>query len=337
MCALPVALLDLLEEVSEFVVPGARGVVDVLLDRVCLLGTAATVVSMHSTMPPAVRDWQRDGRWVDTGAGRIFVRETAGTGPMLLVLHGFPSSGFDFRHVLARLPGRPTLVLDFLGFGLSEKPRSHRYSIFEHANVVQEVIAKVGDERPVDVLAHDMGTSVATELMARDLADELPFRLRRVVLSNAGIIIERASLRPIQRLLLSPLGPIAARLANRPMFIREFARLFSAGHPLERGEAEAQWALIAHEHGHRIAHLLCAYVRERAVFAELWHGAIQRWSGSLGFAWGLRDPVATPHVLDGLRELRPAAPVIELPDLGHYPQIEDPDAFAEAVLSLLDG
>lgn len=292
---------------------------------------------MRSTMPPAVRDWQLDGRWVDTAAGRIFVRETGGSGPVFLLLHGYPSSGFDFRHVLARLRGRATLALDFLGFGLSDKPRPHRYSIFEHANVVQEVVAKVGDGRSVDILAHDMGTSVATELMARDLANELPFRLRRVVLSNAGIIIERASLRSIQRLLLSPLGPIAARLANRPTFTREFARLFSAGHPLEKGEAEAQWALIAHGDGHRIAHLLSAYVRERAVFAELWHSAIQRWPGPLGLVWGLRDPVATTHVLDGLRELRPAAPVIELPDLGHYPQIEDPEAFTDAVLSLLDG
>lgn len=293
---------------------------------------------MPNTMPTAVRDWQRDGRWVDTAAGRIFVRVRAGTGPLLVVLHGFPSSSFDFRHVLARLPSRATLALDFLGFGLSDKPHPHRYSIFEHGNLVQDVIAKVGDGRPVDVLAHDMGTSVATELMARDLAEDgLPFRLRRVVLSNAGIVIERASLRPIQRLLLSPLGPIAARLANRSMFTREFARLFSAGHPLEQDEAAAQWALIARGDGHRIAHLLCAYIRERAVFAELWHGAIQHWPGPMGFVWGLRDPVATTHVLDGLRELRPAAPVIELPDLGHYPQIEDPDAFTEAALSLLDG
>lgn len=298
--------------------------------------TAATVVIMRSAGLSAVRDWQLGGRRVHTEAGQIFVRSSDGAGPLIVFLHGYPSSSFDFRHVIDRIPDRRNLAFDFLGFGLSDKPRPHRYSIFEHADIAEQLVAVEAADRPVDIVAHDMGTSVATELMARDRDGKLPFRLRRVVLSNGGVIIERASLRPIQRLLLSPLGGLAARLANRPMFTREFARLFSADHPLDPQEAAAQWALIANGNGHRIAHLLCAYVRERAIYADRWHGAIGQWSGPLGFVWGLRDPVATTHVLDGLRELRPSAAVVELPDLGHYPQLEDPDAFTAAVLDLLD-
>lgn len=273
---------------------------------------------------------------MDTESGRLFVRATAGAEPALLFLHGYPSSGYDFHRVLDLITDRATIAVDFLGFGLSDKPRPHRYSIFEHADHIEELVAAELGETPVDVVAHDMGTSVATELMARDLDAALTFRLRRVVLSNAGIIVHRASLRPIQRLLLSPLGPAVARLASEPMFRREFARLFGPDHPLEPREAADQWALISHADGHRIAHLLCAYVRERVAHAKRWHGAIRDWPGDLGLVWGLRDPVATTHVLDGLRELRPASPVVELPALGHYPQIEDPDAFTSAIRSVLD-
>lgn len=291
---------------------------------------------MADHLPSAVRSWRESGRWVETPAGRVFVRSWPGEDPVILFLHGYPSSGFDFRHVADCMDGRAAAVVDFLGFGLSDKPRPHRYSIFEQADLIERLItAEIGD-RQVDIVAHDMGTSVATELMARDLGGELGLRLRRVVLSNAGIIVERASLRPIQRLLLSPLGPVVARLANRPMFTREFARLFTPGHPLDRDEAAAQWALLAHGEGHRITHLLCEYVRERVEFADRWHGAIRDWPGPLGFVWGLRDPVATTRVLDGLRELRPAAPVVELPSLGHYPQLENPEAFRVAVVSLLE-
>ena len=45
--------------------------------------------------------------------------------------------------------------------------------------------------------------------------------------------------------------------------------------------------------------------------------------------------VATPHVLSGLRELRPTAPVRELPDLGHYPQIEEPARITAVIEELL--
>jgi len=107
-------------------------------------------------------------------------------------------------------------------------------------------------------------------------------------------------------------------------------------HPLAPDEAAAQWALLTRGGGHRIGHLLSAYLDERVRYAQRWHGAVRDWPKPLGFVWGLGDPVATTKVLDGLRELRPAADVVELPGLGHYPQVEDPAAFTAAVLALLD-
>ena len=73
---------------------------------------------------------------------------------------------------------------------------------------------------PVVLLAHDMGTSVATELLARDLAGALPFELLRAVLTNGSVILERASLRPSQKILRGPLGPLFSRLTNERGFIR---------------------------------------------------------------------------------------------------------------------
>ncbi|MEB3030539.1 alpha/beta fold hydrolase [[Mycobacterium] nativiensis] len=289
---------------------------------------------MTTDLPPSVRDWRDGGRWMSTSAGRVFVRSGAGEGPTVVLLHGFPSCSYDFRAVVSRLAGRSWLTMDFLGFGLSDKPRPHRYSLLEQADLVQQVVA-AGTTGPVVLAAHDMGTSVTTELLARDIDGMLPFDLQRAVLSNGSVILERASLRPIQKVLRSPLGGIAARLTNRPSFQRSFGRLFSAEHPLSPDEAAAQWAFLTHNGGHRIAHLLSAYLDERVRYAPRWHGAVRDWPKPLGFVWGLGDPVATTNVLDGLRELRPAADVVELPGLGHYPQVEDPQAFTDAVLSLL--
>ncbi len=252
----------------------------------------------------------------------------------MLLLHGFPSSCYDFRSVLGYLGQRSWLTLDFLGFGLSDKPRPHRYTLLEQADIVQQVVADA-DPGPVVLIAHDMGTSVATELLSRDLERRLPFELQRAVLSNGSIILERASLRPIQNALRGPLGPLVARLVNRRMFIRGFSQLFSPAHPLSSEEAAAQWALLSHGRGHRIMHLLSAYLDERVRYAQRWHGAVHDWPKPLGFVWGLKDPVATTNVLAGLRELRPGAVIEELSELGHYPQVEDPAAFAAAALRLL--
>lgn len=285
-------------------------------------------------LSPTVAQWREGGRLLDTPAGRIFVRSAPGTGPTVLLLHGFPSSSFDYREVVGHLGGRAWVTLDFLGFGLSDKPHPHRYSLFEQADLVERVVAAT-TTGPVVLIAHDMGTSVATELLARDLEGALPFDLQRAVLTNGSVILERASLRPAQKLLRGPLGPLVSRLTNRSGFTRGFARLFSAAHPLSPDEARAQWELLSYNDGHRIAHLLCAYLDERVRYARRWHGAVADWPKPLSFLWGLQDPVATVNVLDGLRELRPAARVTELPGVGHYPQVEVPELFARGALDLL--
>ena len=70
---------------------------------------------------------------------------------------------------------------------------------------------------------------------------------------------------------------------------------------------------------------------ERERYTDRWHGAVRDWEGPLTFAWGMDDPVATPYVLAGLRELRPQAPVTELQGAGHYPQIEVPEQLAAVI------
>jgi pimeloyl-ACP methyl ester carboxylesterase len=281
-----------------------------------------------------VAEWRDGGRSVTTPAGSVFVRSAPGDGPTILLLHGYPSSSYDYQMVVPHLAERAWLTLDFLGFGLSDKPRPHRYSLLEQADIVAAVVAE-STSGPVQLVAHDMGTSVTTELLARDLQGRLPFELQRVVLTNGSVILRRASLRPIQKVLRGPMGPVVSRLANRRTFVRGFGRLFSANHPLSENEAAAQWALMAYNGGHRIAHLLISYLDERERYAERWHGAVRDWPKPLSFLWALDDPVATTNVLDGLRELRPAADVVELPGVGHYPQVEVPDVFTRAALSLL--
>ena len=280
-------------------------------------------------------EWRNDGHFLSTSAGKVFVRSADGAGPTILLLHGFPSSSYDFRGVVPHLAGRAWVTMDFLGFGLSDKPRPHRYSLLEQADLAQTVIADTATG-PVVVLAHDMGTSVTTELLARDIHGRLPFELQRAVLSNGSVILKRASLRPSQKILRGPLGPLASRLINRRGFARGFGKLFTPQHPLTADEAAAQWALLSHNDGHRIGHLLISYLEERERYAQRWHGAVRDWPKPLGFLWALEDPVATTNVLDGLRELRPSAPVVELPGLGHYPQVEDPDTFTAGALRLLD-
>ncbi|MBV9799396.1 MAG: alpha/beta hydrolase [Solirubrobacterales bacterium] len=276
--------------------------------------------------------WRESGRWVPITGHDIFIHERPGPSgsPPLLFLHGYPSSSYDWRHATDRLAEHRLIMFDFLGFGLSDKPPDQLYSLLTQADIVEAIMAHFGAER-VTLIAHDMGGSVATELLARDLEGRLPFELVSVLLFNASLVLERASLLVGQKLLRSRLGPVAARLTSEFTFRRQFGAVFSANHPLSDQEAADQWSLLTYHNGQRLLDRLIFYLHERVTYAARWKGALSDWPGRLELAWARLDPICTEAVLRAVLELRPGVSVTRLPDLGHYPQLEDPTASIEVI------
>jgi pimeloyl-ACP methyl ester carboxylesterase len=278
-----------------------------------------------------VRAWRQRGADEEFRDRRIhrFARE--GDGPLLVFLHGFPSSSYDWRPLLEAETEHAVLAPDFLGFGLSEKPRDHDYTLHWQADLVEELVRRRGESVPVFLVAHDMGTSVATELMARDLEGSLDMEVIGALLLNGSMVQDAASPTVGQRLLRSAVGPLLSRLSSERFFRQQFGSIFSPGHPLTDQEAEDQWALICAGGGRTLGHKTIRYMEERFRHAERWHGALREWPKSLSLAWGMLDPVATEAVLEAVLELRPEAPVTRFEDLGHYPQIEDAQRVAGAL------
>jgi pimeloyl-ACP methyl ester carboxylesterase len=280
--------------------------------------------------------------WRDRGSDeefrdrRIHVFDRDGSGPLLLYLHGFPSSSYDWRLLLELETEHAVLAPDFLGFGLSEKPRDHDYTLHWQADMVEELVGHRDHDGPVFFVAHDMGTSVANELMARDLEGSLEMELIGGLLLNGSMVQDAASPTLGQRILRSAVGGLFSRLSSERFFRQQFGSIFSPGHPLTDEEAEDQWELIRADGGRTLNHKTIQYMEERFKHADRWHGAIRDWEKPLSLSWGMLDPVATEQVLDAVLELRPSAPVTRFEDLGHYPQIEDPGRVASALQAALD-
>ena len=277
----------------------------------------------------SIEAWRDGGAFELVDGHQLFVRRSGGDGPLVVLLHGYPSSSYDWREVLPAIEatGASVLAFDFLGFGLSDKPADHVYSLKTQADLVEKLI----DGRRAKIIAHDMGTSVANELMARDIDGNLSFALDAVLLFNGSMIIELAHLTPSQKILRTRFGPLLARFSSQRLFRLQFARIFSRAHPLTDEEAADQWALLAHNNGNKIIDRLTYYLHERVEFADRWHGAIQNWQGDLQLCWAGQDPVCVEAVLAHILELRPGTPLTRWPELGHYPQIEDPAAVAPAL------
>lgn len=284
----------------------------------------------------SIDSWRLRGQMIDTPDGRVFAIDVPGEAAIpVLVLHGFPTSSWDFAAAIEKLgPRRRVVAFDFLGMGLSDKPPALGYSLFEQADVALAVARARGVTR-CHLWAHDMGTSVATELLARRERGLLPIDVASFVLMNGSVHIELAHLTVGQKILKSPLGPVFAKLNSRATFKAQMRRIFAR--PPADDELDAMWELVAREDGAARLASIIRYTEERSRFRRRWIGALERCDLPALVAWGRRDPVAVMAIAEKLAGEIPGAKLETWDDLGHYPQVEDPARVVATVARFFDG
>ena len=266
-----------------------------------------------------------------SSAWDVFVR-TAGSGPWLTLLHGFPTSSWDWAPLARSLEPRfRVLTFDFLGFGDSDKPRDHEYSIGEQADVTEALWRRLGIEE-TGLVGHDYGATVAQELLARAEEGALDARLNGVVLLNAGLYVELARPLLIQRLLAAPLvGRLLVHLVTERAFSRSLSSVFSDSHQPTAADLRQQWQLVRRRDGVAVTTKLLHYMRERRTNAARWEGALERTAVPRRLVWGMADPRSGAHIADHARQRIPSLDVVALDDVGHYPQLEAPQHLATAI------
>ena len=295
---------------------------------------------MISGVHPTVESWESLGQRRRLQGLDVFTLEL---GPAedrdlepLLVIHGYPTCSYDFRHVASGLASdRRILLLDLPGFGLSEKP-DKRYSVERHADVVAAYVSEIGTGR-LALLTHDMGDTVGGELLARSLEGGWPVEVTRRVLTNGSIYLEMAQLTDGQKLLLSlpdeqmEGGPDAASLQSA------LAATMASGSTDARDDLAGDAEMILRSGGNRLLARTIRYIEDRRRAESRYTGAIESHPSPLGVVWGSEDPIAVRAMTVQLSQRRSDAAVRILEGVGHYPMLEDPPAFRTAVRELLEG
>jgi pimeloyl-ACP methyl ester carboxylesterase len=283
-----------------------------------------------------IERWWAEGERIVLALGgqerTIFVRRL-GSGPHMTLLHGFPSSSYDWAKVARPLSEhRELLLVDFLGFGASEKPLEHVYSLLEQADLVEQLWRHEGVSSTA-LVAHDYAVSVAQELLARDAQHGLDIRLEAVHLLNGGLYPDLHRPQPVQVALLDPeQGPALSAMIDEELFVAGLAPTFAADFDAAADSAEI-WCSTSRDGGERIAHLLIRYIRDREQHAERWTAALHSSAVPLRFIWGMLDPVSGAHMAERIREMLPHAPFLALADVAHWPALEAPERVARALLA----
>jgi len=279
--------------------------------------------------------WEQAGAHHRLGGESVFaIDRPAATAELepVLILHGFPTCSYDWRDSVDVLAVRRRVVaLDFAGFGLSAKP-DRRYSLFEQADVVEALAAELGLTE-VALVSHDMGDSVAGELLARSLDGTLGFDVTRRVLTNGSIYMELVQLSDGQQLLLALPDEMLpdGQAPDRTALVAALRGTLAPGSPVDLTELDALAELVVRQGGSRLLPRTIRYVEERRRHEDRWTGAIERHPAPLTIVWGDLDPIAVWPMAERLQAARPDATLVRLTGIGHYPMLEAPAAFSAAL------
>jgi pimeloyl-ACP methyl ester carboxylesterase len=275
--------------------------------------------------------WARRGRSVRLAEEHALFALQHGAGPDLVLVHGFPSTSHDFATALPRLGERfRVTAFDQLGFGLSDKPVEASYSLLDQGRRAGELVRSLGIEHAW-VVGHDMGLTVAVEMLCRHQAGELGFALDGLVLSNGSHLVELANITQLQQDLMTDEG--AARFVadydpERFAAMFRFVWADPSSAPALDLRAIAWWL----QGSLPVIGKIARYNIERERFADRWRPILGRTPVPLRIVWGDRDPIAVVEIGRRLAQMS-GAPLTVLDGVGHYPQIEAPGRWTDAVLA----
>jgi len=278
---------------------------------------------------------QLDVFYMDIGDTRATPDDT------LLILHGFPESSYSFHKVLDDLMSHfdRIVLFDMIGYGFSAKPAADQYgySLVEQADVALTIWRSL-DISGGHLLAHDMGNSVATELVARQVNQTLPHNIqdafKSVTLTNGSVVLSLAKLRITQKLLLHPKwGPHLSGLFSAKIFKQQVLSAHGTEN-LSTKDIMDMWDMNQLNDGHLKTHLTIQYLNDRKKFERTrWLPALRATQLPIHLCWGDKDQVARVEMVHHLKEkVCPQATLTIMKGLGHFCQLDELSGWSEAIL-----
>jgi pimeloyl-ACP methyl ester carboxylesterase len=287
---------------------------------------------LQVTTPPSALlfdEWE-----IELHGHRVIYR-IAGDGPPVVLIHGMVNSSKHWEQAAQRLADRYTVIApDLLGHGDSAAVRGD-YSLGAHACSIRDLLATIGIDRAT-IVGHSLGGGIAMQFFYQfpqrverlalissvGLGHEVSPMLRGAALPGAAAGIWLVANRRVRGALDRAGERMQARGSRKGVYLQAVAR---AMRPLQEAAAR-----------HAFLQSLRSVIDVRGQHVS----AVDRLYllGELPtlIVWGERDnTIPMAHGL-AAHELIPNSRFVTLPKAAHFPNLEDPDGLADALLDWLD-
>jgi pimeloyl-ACP methyl ester carboxylesterase len=247
---------------------------------------------------------------VHSSGARMRWVELPGADPARVYVHGLGATSAPYYAEVAAhplLPRNRSLLIDLLGFGISDRPQDFGYTLEDHADTLAEALRKAGVHAS-SLIAHSMGGAVAIILATRH-----PDLVANLILVDAN---------------LDPYPPAPVRPGTSGLASYTETDFVEYGWKEVRDRVGPHWwstMRLADLHGlHRTAVSLAEgttpTMREQLMVLPIPRAF-------------LHPEGSAPDRADDLREA--GVQVLSIPESGHNIMLDNPEAFAQTLANLL--
>jgi pimeloyl-ACP methyl ester carboxylesterase len=265
---------------------------------------------------------------------RVAYRQ-AGSGPVLVLVHGITSSSATWVRVMPYLARRFTVIApDLAGHGESDKPKGD-YSLGAHASGVRDLLLALGHERAT-LVGHSLGGGIVMQF-----SYQFPERCERLVLVDSGglgrevSLLLRAATLPGSEFVLpllsatrvldagARIGGLLGRLGlGLGTDLEEIARGHST---LSSGEARAAFVhtlrSVVEPGGQRVDASDRLYLAQHLPFLLI---------------WGEHDSIIPLAHGRATHAQVPGSRLEVFSRSGHFPQVDEPERFVDVLVDFID-
>jgi pimeloyl-ACP methyl ester carboxylesterase len=272
-----------------------------------------------------------EGNTFQTSNGKMHYLDE-GSGEVVLLVHGNPGWSFEFREVIKQISDKKRVIApDHIGFGLSDKPHYTKFDYMpqRHAENLAELIDHL-DLQNITIVINDWGGPIGLNYALKH-----PEKFKKIVVLNSWLWSVKGD-KHFERFSGFMGGGIGKFLIrNFNFFAKGVVKKAVINKSILTKEIKAHFANPLSTADERMpSHIFPREIIGSSDWLEaMWDQRNKLKNIPAAFVWGEKDIAFRENELLKWQELWPDAPVTKLPNVGHYPQEEAPDAVVASILA----
>lgn len=289
-------------------------------------------MSTSEKIEAIIREHESNGKYIAVDGIKTFYLDS-GTGPVVLCIHGVPTSSLLYRKVVQQLEQRNlrAIAIDLPGLGLSDRPEDFKY-IFSNFGRFCNRFLDALDLNEVHLLIHDIGAPIGLSMAAQNSS-----RIKSITVLNAMLDVEHfvkpLPMRPFEKPLLGEAELAMLTPLTFPLMMKT-AGVVNSG-VITHDEMAAYIHLLKRDDGGKAFLKIMRNFEQTKELTEACYSAWTNPAYPVQLIWGDKDPFLTYEEKGKeFENARPDVPVTKV-ESKHFLQEEAYETIAEKVKELM--